>query len=427
MSLTATEAAARLGLHPKTLRQKLRDGVIKGRQVGKNTWVVEEHDLEVYTRRSGNSRPAGAPHRASPGPENLNETDREATEPATAPPSASATPEELRIPGLEVAARNSALTPHGGPAGGAVAWLLLAVGDNRAFGSNDGYDDEPAEHYKWDDTVPNHAGIAVGDAVVLWDKKTSIGASIVESIETARRTKPVYSCPACDKAHIKARRTKTPRYKCFNCQAVFDKPITKIKDVTEYTSIHSTGWVDLSGLLSGVQLRALCESPKSQLSLRPLKWEQFKDAVTEAGSPELLTVVESSWRTIAGGHRTSSVRVRLGQAAFRRQLLAKNGAVCAFTGKTPAAALEAAHLYSYAKAGEHHEDGGFLLRRDLHTLFDLGHIAVHPDTLTINITTSLADYPVYRELSGRLLSVKVSKNQRGWLRRHWNEHRPNTA
>jgi excisionase family DNA binding protein len=47
MSLTAKEAAAYLGLDPKALRQKLRDGYIQGHQVGV-MWRVEKAALDAY-------------------------------------------------------------------------------------------------------------------------------------------------------------------------------------------------------------------------------------------------------------------------------------------------------------------------------------------------------------------------------------------
>ncbi|QQQ64326.1 helix-turn-helix domain-containing protein [Paenarthrobacter ureafaciens] len=404
MPLTATQAAELLKINPKTLRQKLRDGKIKGRQVGKNTWVIEERDLEAYKAQKGRAHhPHTSPLQTTPpGTRRPNTNAPEITAPA---------PDSPEVLGA---------APKSGPV---AAWLLLAVGENRAFGSNDGYDDEPEVHYKWDDTVPNRERISVGDAVVLWDKKTSIGASVIESIDTKTTTKPVYSCPECNKAHIKPRKSKRPLYKCFKCKSEFDQPTTTVKEVVEYTSTHSRAYVDLSGLLPAAKLRALCESPKSQLSLRPLKWEPFKMAVAEAGGPELMTVVEASWRTITGGHRTANVRVRIGQAAFRRELLTKVGSICAFTGPAPAPALEAAHLYSYAKVGEHREYGGLLMRRDLHRLFDAGLIAVCPETLTIDIGPSLANYPAYQQLAGHPLTIGLTKSQVQWLAEHWDEHR----
>lgn len=303
------------------------------------------------------------------------------------------------------------------------AWLLLAVGENRAFGSNDGYRDEPESHYRWDSTVPNHAKLNEGQPIVLWDKKSSLGMSIIESIDQGTAVKTVYSCPSCGKAHIKARKNKIPRYKCFACQNNFEVPASKRVEVTEYTSHHGNAWVDLSGLVPGGVLRSVCASPKSQLSLRPLDWEKFKAAVAAAGGPELLTVVEAASKMAVGGHTTANVRVRLGQSAFRKSLLDSMGPICIFTGECPPAVLEAAHLYSFAKVGEHHEHGGFLMRRDLHRLFDLGLLAVQPKTLTVDVSNTLAGFPPYSGLAGQPLRFKVKEAQIQWIREHWQEHR----
>ena len=51
-----------------------------------------------------------------------------------------------------------------------IAWLMLAVGDNRQHAGNEGYDDDPATHYSWDDTVPNCSRPRPGQRIVLWDK-----------------------------------------------------------------------------------------------------------------------------------------------------------------------------------------------------------------------------------------------------------------
>lgn len=303
------------------------------------------------------------------------------------------------------------------------SWLVLAVGENRAFGSNDGYSDVPESHYKWDSTVPNHAKIAPGDAIVLWDKVGSIGVSVIESIDKVRATKTVYSCPFCGKAHIKARKTKSPRYRCFKCLANFDDPVAKKTQVQEYTSRHAIAYVDLGGLLNGAILRSLCESPKSQLSLRPLRWEAFRTAVSKVGGPEILTAVDSTKEMVTGGHATANVRVRLGQASFRRSLIDATGPVCIFTGDAPLAVLEAGHLYSYAKVGEHHAHGGFLMRRDLHRLFDLGLLAIHPESLTIDVSPTLTEYRMYGGLAGKKVATPVKEPQRKWLLEHWHEHR----
>lgn len=415
LSLTADEAATRVGLNPKTLRQKLRDGVIRGR-LEHGRWVVEEQDLKTYAHLAGYDYT----HSTIVQEANRN-SQPSAVGPAPASPIGDAPAGNPADAGTEsVTVDSQDRSAEVRPAG---AWLLLAVGDNRAFGSNDGYEDEPESHYRWDDTVANHAQIRAGDAVVLWDKKSSIGASVIHSIETERKTKPLYSCPHCGKAHIKARKTKEPRYRCFECGRNFDVPVTIRKEVLGYTARYEASWVDLDGFLDGRTLRNLCVSPKSQLSLRALKWEEFQDAVSKAGGPELMTVLLAAKSTINGGHTMANVRVRIGQGVFRRGLLATIGPLCAFTGPTHAAALEAAHLYSYARAGEHREHGGLLMRRDLHRLFDLGFIAVNPRTLKISVSASLTEYAAYRDLDGRALTVRLRGRQREWLREHWAEHR----
>ncbi|WP_225080507.1 HNH endonuclease [Streptomyces sp. CoT10] len=304
------------------------------------------------------------------------------------------------------------------------AWLVLAVGEDRTHGSNDGYDDEPSRHYSWDSTVPNHAALTVGDVIALWDKKSLLGVSVIESIDDGQAVKNTYTCPTCGKASFKPRKTKKPVYLCWDCAAEFDVPDTHRRQVTTYRSRHDAAWVDMAGLLPGSVLRELCDAPKSQLSLRPLRWERLRAAIAETGAPTTVTIAETTQQRIAGGHRQATVRVRVGQAAFRKRLLEEHGEVCAFTGPAPAVALEAAHLYSYAETGEHHARGGLLLRRDLHRLFDLGLIAVHPRTAALDVAGELAAYPDYIRLQGRPLAIRPTPDHIAWLARHWNMHRP---
>jgi ribosomal protein L37AE/L43A len=308
------------------------------------------------------------------------------------------------------------------------AWLVLAVGDARQHGGNDGYDDNPRYHYSWDSTVPNHARIVVGDVIALWDKKELIGVSVIDGIDTGTQDKTVYFCPECKKADFKRRSRMTPACRCNQCGATFDTPEQKVKTVTTYRSRHGRRWIDGRGLLTGAQLRALCDSPNSQLSMRPARWEKLRDALlaTEQTSAEDLSglAVQSFKRApIAGGHRFAKVRTRLGQAAFRAALLREQGEQCAISGPAPADVLEAAHLYSYAESGEHHDFGGLLLRRDLHRLFDNGRIAVDPETGLLDAAPELDAYPIYAELHGKPMALNLRPEHRAWLAAHWNKHR----
>ncbi|WP_420485473.1 HNH endonuclease [Intrasporangium calvum] len=299
----------------------------------------------------------------------------------------------------------------------------MAVGKDREHGGNDGYTDDPSTVYRWDSTVQNHAAVSPGDRIALWDKHVLLGASVIEDVRVGTAVKALHRCPHCGKAGIKARRTKSPRYKCYKCLGIFDTPKTVEVDVTTYESIHDVAWTDLMGTLTGADLRPLCYSPKSQLSMRPLRWSAFDAAIRTIGLGLNFDSIESATRRLGEGHRERTVRVRVGQAAFRQSLMKEFGSVCALTGPTPPTALEAGHLYSYAGIGRHYDGGGLLLRRDLHRLFDLGLVAVNPSTNRIDVAPELGEYPAYADLDGSPLKVSVGDSHLEWFAAHWAQHR----
>ncbi|MGW3913225.1 HNH endonuclease, partial [Streptomyces sp. NPDC005070] len=156
------------------------------------------------------------------------------------------------------------------------------------------------------------------------------------------------------------------------------------------------------------------------LSMRPFRWEKLRDALFEIAGEELpIELEDEDHAPIPGGHNVATVRVRVGQSAFRSRLLREQGEHCAMTGAAPEAVLEAAHLYSYAESGEHHDYGGLLLRRDIHRLFDLGQIAVNPASGLIDIAPGLRGFPLYGQLHGQGLAVPLRPEHRIWLEAHW--------
>ena len=309
------------------------------------------------------------------------------------------------------------------------AWLAMAVQGRRQHGGNDGYTDEPESYYEWDDTVPNHGSVSEGDAIVLWNKTELLGASLISGIDISVARKSIHKCPLCGRAGFKARATLSPRYKCYKCKGVFENPVTSDRRVTRYRSHHEAAWVDLRDALSAAELRSLCVKPRSQLSLRPLQWNDFVDSLATSASVDrqALGLLEDVKRSIACGHKVAMVRVRIGQAAFREDLLTQFGNECAFSGPCPPAALEACHLYSYARHGLHHSDGGLLLRSDLHTLFDLGLIAIEPTTRRISVDKSLRSYSGYWNLDGVAPKVNLSPGHLHWIAEHWALHRGSAA
>ncbi|MDC0159967.1 HNH endonuclease [Gemmatimonadales bacterium] len=306
------------------------------------------------------------------------------------------------------------------------AWLFMAVGDDRQHAGNDGYDDEPDAYYSWDSTVPNHKNPREGDFIAIWNKQELIGASQIEEITGGTDTKIIKKCPQCERANIKKRKNRGKLFRCHaqNCKAEFDDPLTIAKKVTTFRSRHDAAWVELEGVLTGQELRELCVNPTSQLSLRRLDWNRFVRAVKDQGTAVLPKfLMPSQGSRASDGHRRALVRVRRGQARFRRRLLNEYGFKCAFTGPAPKAVLEAAHLYSYAELGEHKEHGGLLLRRDIHRLFDGGQLAVDPSTSLIDVSQNVVKYDAYKALLGRSLSLRLTEGQKGWLKKHWSQHR----
>ncbi|WP_326568052.1 YDG/SRA domain-containing protein [Amycolatopsis rhabdoformis] len=109
-----------------------------------------------------------------------------------------------------------------------------------------------------------------------------------------------------------------------------------------------------------------------------------------------------SW---TGGHRTSLVKVRRGQRAFRTGLLEKYGLNCAVTGPAPKQVLQAAHLRAFADHGTHKRSEGLLLRSDIHSLFDAGLLAVDTADNTVVVAPSLRTHTTYGPLAGTALLV----------------------
>ena len=104
---------------------------------------------------------------------------------------------------------------------------------------------------------------------------------------------------------------------------------------------------------------------------------------------------------VRGGFRLGTTRQRRGQQKFRDKLVALGGPYCLILGDSgplPLQVLEACHLYSYAKTGEHLPGGGALMRRDLHTLFDRDLIVIHPATWDVYLAPELRAVPAYSDL-----------------------------
>ncbi len=303
-------------------------------------------------------------------------------------------------------------------------WLCLAAGDARSFGGHGGYDDDPSSRYVSDDRVPNTTRLRAGDVIVVWDKKTALGVSVIDRVDPGRAPKTLYKCPQCGRTGIKRRSNRLPLYRCqTSCGFEFDVPDAETVPVTTYSTFHEPGWIALDGALSAQQLRELCVSPRSQHSIRELDPLRTYAAIGGA----LLRAVafartDYGWGELRGGHRERTVRARLGQDEFRQRLVRHFGEVCVFSGSAPLEALEAAHLYSYAAIGRHREHGGLLLRRDLHRLFDGGLVGVEPGAWRLRMSRRAFESDSYQRLDRTDVGPRLNDQHKYWLREHWLQH-----
>lgn len=97
----------------------------------------------------------------------------------------------------------------------------------------------------------------------------------------------------------------------------------------------------------------------------------------------------------------ASIVRRRGQQAFREALIQRYEGRCVVTGCDVVYVLEAAHIIPYQGSDTNHPENGLLLRADIHTLFDLGLLAIGADLRVILHSCLLTS--THSDLQGRQL------------------------
>ena len=163
-----------------------------------------------------------------------------------------------------------------------------------------------------------------------------------------------------------------------------DPPRSWATNITAY-KVYNTG--DDEGL-------ALWEAVQDRLS------RQTRDMIAETapryGQPHL-------------------VRPRIGQGGFRVIVTDVYHRRCAVTRERTLPALDAAHIRPFHTGGDHATNNGLLLRRDIHSLFDLGYVTVTP-SLNFEVSRSIREEfengRDYYALHGTPIQVPRRLNQR---------------
>jgi hypothetical protein len=104
-----------------------------------------------------------------------------------------------------------------------------------------------------------------------------------------------------------------------------------------------------------------------------------------------------------------SIVQRRGQPKFRRQLLSAYGGRCAITDCDAEAALEAAHIMPYRGEHSNNPANGLILRADIHTLFDLHLLSIHPDTHKVVLSHELTASSYQHSCGDRQLRLPHEK------------------
>lgn len=299
-------------------------------------------------------------------------------------------------------------------------WLCLQKDHEQYVAAREGYGDLMGHSYSWDHLVPNAKRLKPGDFIALWDSHELRGISVIERIVSGSQLKQRARCPVCGKTDVRKRMHQVPLYRCGKCQREFDEPENETIHVDTFTADYQAAWTPIVGV-DAEACRRLATSRDSQHSIRPIDVSKI-EALLRSLPARSRGVLERRTSLGPDGHRVTLVRARIGQSQFRKRLLAEFGPCCIISGPAPAMALEAAHLYRYAELGVHMEDGGLLMRADIHTLFDLGLITINPESGHIHIDDEIRSFEYYGELHLQPVKHKLSRGQHQWLKLHWAQH-----
>jgi hypothetical protein len=125
--------------------------------------------------------------------------------------------------------------------------------------------------------------------------------------------------------------------------------------------------------------------------------------------------------------RRAEVLARDGQADFRAQMFGIYGGRCAISECVIEAALEGAHIDTYAEGDSHSPQNGLLLRSDLHALFDVDLLGIDPRSRLIHIGAAARFAPYDRLHQSARLRLPMGGNSYApsadALARRWREFR----
>jgi hypothetical protein len=195
------------------------------------------------------------------------------------------------------------------------------------------------------------------------------------------------------------------------------KPIAEIPDLSEFVALseqlrQTPEFLDRNETGNGMYAAALGNYQKYLLAVSSLP-EKEQDEYGPHHQQVAKIEIESSEPFDPKSQEDGRAKVlreivqRRGQCKFRKTLIAAYDGHCAITGCSVTPLLEAAHITPYLGPETNSITNGLLLRADIHTLWDLGLIAVDPKTRTVWVSPKITD-STYRVLAGAPLMLPLN-------------------
>ena len=292
------------------------------------------------------------------------------------------------------------------------AWSFKAIEqEDLRYWGNDGYHDDSSLFYRYDSFVANHKNVKNGDVVIITNRGNVLGVSVIEKIETQDINKKRNKCihPDCNAKKILPRKTIKPEWRCDNGHE-FDAPRVIFEPAIEFVAIYGNQFRELSNITMS---QLITETPRynGQMSIQEVNLQWAIDLVNPLSSVVLDLEADEADEAVPAlldeDQRQvieRQIKKRRGQKTFRDQLL-KSNPVCAVTGCMLVDILEAAHIDAYRNDSHNHISNGLLLRSDIHTLYDLNHLAIDPDKKTLHFSKKALSEK-YSEYEGLKIGVK---------------------
>lgn len=299
------------------------------------------------------------------------------------------------------------------------AWSLLTIDGARQYGGNAGYADNPEEVYRYDSDVANYRQVSEDDVIILRSRSDVIGVARIEKILSKQGAKERLRCPHCHVTNIKERATMQPRWACKN-RHTFEEPERQTVTVGTFEAHYGRTFRPAPPTLTLTRLNEAVMRPSDQMSIKELdlgrieEWLRtdsgchqlvvdYASAIAPDGAAQNDTGLEAPTSIIETRRRVlREVNLRRGQPQFRERLIRRYGNACQISACTFPGLVEAAHITPYALTYENGAHNGLLLRSDLHTLFDLGLLAVDPASMAVALHPALL-MTDYVSFEGRLL------------------------